>query len=129
MTENDVKYCAGCEHLSGGHDLAKTCDYLLHTGHRRGCNPGVGCSKHTSPPKEENSAPVKCKPQPQVKPKLTLRELSDICCKLNSLGLGEATIQINGRSLISFQRISLTYTNDAPILDLQEDHKNGKDKV
>lgn len=46
MTAEEYKYCRGCEHvgtLSGEH----VCDYILDTGHRRGCPVGSGCDKHT----------------------------------------------------------------------------------
>ena len=42
MNGKDLAYCSGCDHLS-----RKTCDYLIHVGHSRGCPPGVGCPLHT----------------------------------------------------------------------------------
>lgn len=40
----DRKYCKPCEYHSGeyGENL---CDYILHTGRRRGCKAGEGCEK------------------------------------------------------------------------------------
>lgn len=51
------RYCRGCAHyqvLSGcsnsrGEPGARACLYILDTGHRRGCLPGYGCKKHTTP--------------------------------------------------------------------------------
>lgn len=40
----DVLFCTG---LFGG--IARACLYILDTGHRRGCPPGYGCKKHTTP--------------------------------------------------------------------------------
>jgi len=41
--------CNGCAHWrSAGKDRVQMCHYLLDTGHRRPCLPGVGCSCHTS---------------------------------------------------------------------------------
>lgn len=49
------RYCSTCAHYqalsgssiggnSGG--SARACLYILDTGHRRGCEPGLGCDKH-----------------------------------------------------------------------------------
>ena len=45
-TEKDKLFCRPCIYRSpqtGAHD--NICDYILRTGHRRGCPPGVGCKK------------------------------------------------------------------------------------
>lgn len=43
------KSCDGCDYLSrnssGKHGIRRTCDYILITGHRRGCPAGAECTK------------------------------------------------------------------------------------
>lgn len=53
------KFCDGCDYLSrnssGKNGVRRTCDYILITGHRRGCPAGSRCTKKriggmTTPP-------------------------------------------------------------------------------
>ena len=48
MTSCD-RACNGCNYLSrnssGKHGTRRTCDYILITGHRRGCPAGAGCTQ------------------------------------------------------------------------------------
>ena len=46
MTEKELKYCTGCDHL-GKTGSEATCDYSSHTGHVRGMPAGSGCIHHT----------------------------------------------------------------------------------
>lgn len=39
---SDRKFCKPCIN-SGSRDDWHLCDYMLQTGHRRGCKAGVGC--------------------------------------------------------------------------------------
>lgn len=41
MDEDAAKACRGCAFLGG--PPCRSCDYLLITGHRRGCPGGEGC--------------------------------------------------------------------------------------
>lgn len=48
MTGADKTYCEGCGHMARyGSGIEPTCDYLIHTGRRRPCAYGVGCTAHT----------------------------------------------------------------------------------
>lgn len=38
-------YCDDCIFLNKYYSAAVICDYIGHTGHRRGCPPGTGCTK------------------------------------------------------------------------------------
>ena len=44
MTPEDQEYCRRCVYRKDM-GMIKVCDYLLITGHPRGCPPGVGCTK------------------------------------------------------------------------------------
>ena len=53
----DTKTCAGCIYsfrLSG----ALTCDYILATGHRRGCPAGAGCDKRQTGKRKKTEVPI-----------------------------------------------------------------------
>lgn len=39
-------YCRPCVYANH-HDGVNLCDYILKTGHRRGCKAGVGCERRT----------------------------------------------------------------------------------
>ena len=43
-TPEDLEYCRRCVYRKDM-GMIKVCDYLLITGHPRGCPPGVGCTK------------------------------------------------------------------------------------
>lgn len=47
ITEEEAnrKYCKPCIYCGIGEYSANLCDYILDTGHRRGCKYGVGCTK------------------------------------------------------------------------------------
>ena len=38
-------WCSTCIYRGGLRDGTFTCDYILHTGKRRGCKPGYGCER------------------------------------------------------------------------------------
>lgn len=44
LKKSDVAYCKKCIH-HGNFDQQILCEYMYHTGHRRGCRAGVGCEK------------------------------------------------------------------------------------
>lgn len=50
----DRKYCKECRYHSGeyGENL---CDYILHTGKRRGCKAGEGCERREAKPTIDKS--------------------------------------------------------------------------
>lgn len=41
----DKRYCRKCEFSGTNKYCNNLCDYMLITGHRRGCRAGVGCKK------------------------------------------------------------------------------------
>lgn len=41
----DREYCKSCVHYGTGEYSSNLCDYILDTGHRRGCKAGVGCAE------------------------------------------------------------------------------------
>lgn len=43
FTPANMRYCKGCIHKGMAHGGVPICDYLLHTGQRRGCPAGKGC--------------------------------------------------------------------------------------
>lgn len=45
--EEDRAYCRGCAYYGSENYGNNLCDYIIRTGHRRGCKAGVGCEKFT----------------------------------------------------------------------------------
>ena len=44
----DAAYCKGCVFRADTWPVGRNlCDYMIKTGRRRGCPPGVGCTKRT----------------------------------------------------------------------------------
>ena len=44
LKKQDMTYCRKCIY-HGNFDQQILCEYMYHTGHRRGCRPGVGCKR------------------------------------------------------------------------------------
>lgn len=44
LKREDMDYCRKCDY-HGNFDQQVLCEYMVRTGHRRGCKPGVGCEK------------------------------------------------------------------------------------
>lgn len=45
----DREYCRECVYYGSGEYHRNLCDFMLRTGHRRGCHFGEGCERRTVP--------------------------------------------------------------------------------
>lgn len=69
MTGADKTYCEGCGHMARyGSGIEPTCDYLIHTGRRRPCACGVGCTAHTRGARPKKLNPIHTAPPEKTPP-------------------------------------------------------------